>query len=609
MKTNLSAKFLMVVAVASGGCVGTVGTTTGPGSSGSGSGGTGGGTVGSSPGKGNGSGSGAGASTGAGSSATGGGSAAAGSGGSGGSTVSTGSGGSATVVPATDPGRVTLHRLNRAEYNNTVADLFGTSLRPADAFPADDPGGDFDNIADVLSLSPLHLSMYQSAAQALLDEAFTNASERAKLVTCDLVAQGTTCARTILTAFMPRAWRRPIDATDVDTHMAVVSTGIAQGLTTEAALELALTAVLMSPHFVFRVELDPDPVSQTPHALNAYEVASRLSYFLWSSMPDDALFKAAADGSLTSAATVSAQTDRMLASPKAQALITNFAGQWLYIRQTQELQPDPTAFPAFDQPLRDAMQSEAELLFRDVALNGAPVDTLLKANYLYANDRLAQHYGLDPVSSTTPVKVSLTGTSHRGGILAQGGFLTATSHPVKTSPVKRGKWVLNQLLCFDVPPPPPGVQTSLDNSTVTGTLRQVLEAHRADPTCSACHMLMDPIGFGLENYDAVGAYRTQDAGLDIDSGGQLPSGGTFSGADQLSALIAADPKFPACVVQKLYSYALGRLPDKTPTQMDGQTMASVTAAFRDNGLGFKDLVKNIVTAPTFLNRRGEPAAP
>jgi hypothetical protein len=607
MKTSISAKTLMVVAVALGGCVGTVNAPkSGGGNAPPGSG------AGTNAASGNGNGT----STGSGSTATagntqGGSSTTAGGGTSTGSAgTGTGTGAVATpAVVATDPGRVTLHRLNRAEYNNTVADLFGTTSRPADAFPADDPGGDFDNIADVLSLSPLHLSMYQTAAQTLLDEAFSNATERAKLVTCDLVGQGTTCARTVLASFMPRAWRRPVAPSDVDTRMTVVSTATAQGQTTEQALKLALTSVLMSPNFVFRVELDPDPVSTVPHPLSGYELASRLSYFLWSTMPDDGLMQAAADGSIMTPTTLSAQADRMLASPKAQALVSNFAGQWLYIRQTQQLQPDPTAFPKFDQPLRDAMQSEAEMLFRDVALNGAPVDTLLTAPYLYANDRLAQHYGLAAVNSTTPVKVALTGTSHRGGILAQGGFLTATSHPVKTSPVKRGKWVLNQLLCFDVPPPPPGVQTNLDNSTVTGTLRQVLEAHRADPNCSSCHMLMDPIGFGLENYDAVGAYRTQDSGLDIDSAGKLPSGATFSGTDQLSALVAADPSFPGCVVQKLYAYALGRLPDKTPTLMDTQTLASITTSFKGSGLAFKTLVKQIVTAPTFLNRRGEPVAP
>jgi hypothetical protein len=399
-------------------------------------------------------------------------------------------------------------------------------------------------------------------------------------------------------------------ASEIDSHMAIVTAGVAQTLTVEAALKLALTAVLMSPHFVFRVELDSAPLSLTPHGLSGYELASRLSYFLWSTMPDDPLMGAAADGTLLKQDTLTTQVDRMLASPKAQALVDNFAGQWLYIRAFADMQPDPTAFPKFDQPLRAAMKSEAEMLFKDVALNGSPVSTLLTANYLYANDRLATHYGLAAVSSTTPVKVATTAATHRGGILAQAGFLTATSHPVKTSPVKRGKWVLNQLLCFEVPAPPPGVQTNLDNSTVMGTLRQVLEAHRADPNCSSCHNLMDPIGFGLENYDAVGAYRTQDSGMNIDSAGQLPGGGgQFSGATELWSLIASDPRFPGCVAQKLYSYALGRLPVKLASHMDGQTLTDITAGFQSGGLAFKDLIKRIVTAPTFLNRRGEPVAP
>jgi len=334
-----------------------------------------------------------------------------------------------------------------------------------------------------------------------------------------------------------------------------------------------------------------------------------LSYFLWSTMPDDGLIGAAADGSLVKPETLATQVDRMLASPKAQSLIDNFAGQWLYIRQIPEVQPDPVAFKTFDQPLRAAFEAEAEMLFKDVALNGLPVSTLLTANYLYANDRLARHYGLPAITSTTSVKVPLAADSHRGGILAQGGFLTATSHPNKTSPVKRGKWVLNQLLCLDVPPPPPGVQTSLDQSMAGGTLRDVLEHHRADPLCSSCHNVMDPLGFGLENYDAVGAYRTLDSGIAIDSKGNLPGGATFSGAAELSSKIASDPRFANCVTQKLYAYALGRLPIKATNHMDEQTLAGISSGFQTAGLSFKDLVKRIVTAPTFLNRRGEPVAP
>lgn len=582
MKASRSFSWTLVAVALLGGCVGKIGPSAGPGS---GSGSTG--------------------SSGAGSGSTN-----SGVGGSGPSNGVSGTAGSGQLGPvATDPGRVTLHRLNRAEYNNTVADLLGTSLRPADAFPADDPGGDFDNIADVLSLSPLHLSMYQSAAQALIDDTLNDSARRAKLVPCDLVAQGSTCARTVLTSFMPRAWRRPVAASEIDGDQAIVTAGVAQGLTTEEALKLALTAVLMSPNFVFRIELDPDPLSLNPHPLSGYELASRLSYFLWSTMPDDALMASAADATLLNSATLEAHVDRMLASPKAQALVDNFAGQWLYIRAVDDATPDPTTFATFDPTLRAAFKTEAQMLFQDVALNGAPVDTLLTASYVYANSRLAQHYGLAGVTSTTAIKVPLTADSHRGGILAQGGFLTVTSHPDKTSPVKRGKWVLNQLLCYDVPPPPPGVDTSLKDTMVTGTLRQVLEAHRANPNCSSCHSLMDPIGFGLENYDAIGAYRTLDGGMSIDSAGTLPNGSPFSGAQQLSALIASDPSFPGCVTQKLYAYALGRLPDKTPTQMDGQTLASITTGFKSGGLSFKDLIKRIVTAPTFVTRRGEPMAP
>jgi hypothetical protein len=559
---------------------GTSGTTTGTSGTTSGTTGAGGGTTGS-----------------------GGGS----TGGSAGSAGSGGQGGTGTPPPAgIDPGRVTLHRLNRVEYNNTVRDLLGTARAPADDFPIDDRGSGFDNIADVLTLSPLHIDNYYSAAVALVDEALATAAQRSKLVTCDLVAQGATCARKVLDAFVPLAWRRPVATTEVDALMASVTLATTQTDPVEQGLKIALRSVLMSPHFIFRVEKDPSPTSGTGHPLAAYEIASRLSYFIWSSMPDAELFAAAKAGTLGQTASLQTQVTRMLASPKAAALSDNFAGQWLYTRQISDSAPDPKLFPAFDDSLRSAMKLEVEAMFREVVANGMPADKLLTADFTFANDRLAKHYGLPPVGSTTPVKVSLAGTT-RGGILSQGAFLTVTSHENRTSPVLRGKWILNQLLCLSVPPPPPDVNVTLDPAKSTGTLRQQMEAHRANPACATCHKQMDPIGLGLENFDAIGTHRTLDQGLAIDSSGELPDGRKFNGAQELSTLVASDINFGRCMTEQLYTYALGRAPDTgTAGHMDPAVLYAITQSFRSNSYNFKDLVTQIATSPTFLNRRGEP---
>jgi len=548
--------------------------------------------------------------TGGGSTGAGGGTTGAGGGSTGGAGGAAGSGGQGgTVTPpppaGTDPGRVTLHRLNRVEYNNTVRDLLGTTRAPADDFPIDDRGNGFDNIADVLTLSPLHVENYYTAAVALVDEALTTASLRSRLVTCDLAAQGATCARTVLTNFAPLAWRRPVATTEVDALMASVTLAGTQMDAVEQGLKIALRAVLMSPNFIFRVESDPSPTSSTPHSLGQYEIASRLSYFLWSSMPDADLFAAAKAATLGQTSSLQAQVTRMLASPKAAAISDNFAGQWLYTRQIADATPDPKLYPAFDDSLRAAMKLEMEAMFREVVVNGMAADKLLTADFTFANDRLAKHYGLPAVGSATPVKVSLAGTA-RGGILSQGGFLTVTSHQNRTSPTLRGKWIMNQLLCLTVPAPPPDVDTSIDPTKVMGTLRQQLEAHRSNPACAVCHKTMDPIGLGLENYDAIGAHRTTDNGLPIDSSGELPDGRRFSGGPELANLVAADVNFGRCLVEQLYTYALGRAPEATTGHMDPAVLYGITQSFKGNGYGFKDLVTQIATSPTFLNRRGEP---
>ena len=529
--------------------------------------------------------------------------------GSGGASGSNGGSVGGAAVTATDPGRVTMHRLNLAEYDNTMRDLLGTKTHPSVdfKFPVDDRGSDFDNTSDVLSVSPLHLSSYNAAASALIAAALASPAQRALLVSCDL-STGAECARTALAAFVPRAWRREVSTAEIDQLMSIVALATSKGDQAEVGFALALRAVLLSSYFVFRPEVDPSPASLTPHALGEYELASRLSYFLWSSMPDAPLFAAAKAGTLHEPAQLAAQISRMLADPKAQALVENFAGQWLLTRLIDDAQPDTTLFPGFDVKLRDAFKAESEMLFHEVAFNGLPADQLLTANFTFANDRLAKFYGLPPVGSDELKRVDLSGNSQRRGLLTQGGILTVNAHGDRTSPVKRGKFVLNALLCTDIPPPPPTVNTTIaPDSSGQKTLRQVLSVHLTGPVCSSCHSLMDPIGFGMENYDAIGAYRTTDNQLPVDATGTLPTTGqAFNGLVELTQLIAKNPAFPSCVASKLYTYALGRgLVLNDPKHLDPSALSAAASRFSGSGLKFQELVAGVVNSPTFLNRRGE----
>jgi hypothetical protein len=326
-------------------------------------------------------------------------------------------------------------------------------------------------------------------------------------------------------------------------------------------------------------------------------------------MPDSSLLASAESGALGSETTLKEQATRLLADGRARSIIDNFAGQWLHLRAVDALEPDPKAFPGVDAPLLNAMKSETELLFKEIAFQGTPIVQLLTANYTYLNDRLATHYGLPAVGSTELKRVELNGDVQRGGFLTQAGFLTLTSHVDRTSPVLRGKWVLDELLCATVPPPPANVDLAgVAMAKEQGlTQRQALEVHRKDPTCNSCHKLMDPIGLGLENFDAIGRYREMDAGNPIDANGQLPSGETFLGAKELAARIVAKPEFARCVARKLYSYALGRPPVETAGHMDAPLLDSLAQGLTTNNFSFAQLVDKIVTSPTFTSRRGEPS--
>lgn len=652
---------------------------------------------------------------------------------------------SEVLVP--DPGEYVVHRLNRAEYNNTVRDLLGTSLTPADDFPSDDHGYGFDNIGAALSMSPLHVELYERAADVLVEEAFADpepwpltltvqaeevnadigsdwglgfwnldqegeltalfdlagegtwsvstrvfghpaagesarfslrvdgiergqyeapdlASEaetfsvdvtltggyhtvsvaflndfyqpevgadrnllidwiemegpigrqappnaiKADLLSCDPDALGRrTCTRAILGSFATRAWRRPLTSTELDSLLALAESAWDLGESWEYGVGLGVKAALLSPHFLFRIELDEDPASLESHPVSDYELASRLSYFLWSSMPDDDLFALAHEGTLHLPEIVAGEVRRMLADPRSDALIDNFAGQWLFIRAIEDAAPDGATWPDFDDDVRASLQTEMELFFAGF-LDGRDMRQMLTATSTWLDSRLVEHYALDLPEGTVPADGSFVEVTFpdgpRGGLLGMGGLMTATSYPLRTSPTLRGKWVLGHLLCAEPPPPPPGVEgLATEDEADAETLRERLEQHRADPTCASCHEVMDEIGFALEPFDPVGVHRTEySPGVPIDARGTFPDGRSFVGPRELTAVIAADERLGGCIARKLYTYALGR----GPVFEDLEPITEIEAAFIDSNYSFEELAVAIAGSGPFLRRRGQP---
>jgi mono/diheme cytochrome c family protein len=603
-------------------------------------------------------------------------------------------------------GRVTVRRLNRTEYNNTIRDLVGVDFRPAADFPQDDVGYGFDNIGDVLSVSPLLLEKYLAAAEAILEQAILvmdqpkptlrrlernggmrvfprGSGEMVKGVGAVIRARGSAGAQTylpegdytirvrlyakqagtepvraavrvkgselktfevkadnadaaetvevkarlnaestfvsvsflnplrdedkkdpkeqrelivrtlevdgpynppplpypeshrrimahtpglppreaageIVSRFANRAFRRPVQPAEVERFLTLFDAATKEGDRFEKAVQVALQGVLVSPHFLFRIELDrPGAKPQTAYAVSEYELASRLSYFLWSGMPDDELLALAGRGKLR--ANLDAQVRRMLQDRKSSAFVQNFAGQWLTIRNLQSATPDPKAFPDFDDELRAAMARETELFFEAILREDRSILDFLDADFSFVNERLARHYGIPGVKGKEFRRVKLP--ANRGGLLTQASILTLTSNPTRTSPVKRGKWVLEQLLGTPPPPPPPNAGDLEDDAKaqLSGSLRQRMEQHRKNPSCAVCHNRLDPLGFAFENYDAVGAWRTKDGKFDIDPSGVLPDGRSFKGPAELKALLKGQKDlFGRCLAEKLLTYALGR---------------------------------------------------
>ncbi|MEO1982607.1 MAG: DUF1592 domain-containing protein [Fuerstiella sp.] len=639
-----------------------------------------------------------------------------------------------------NPGRPTVQRLNRTEYNNTVQDLFGIDLLPAADFPADDVGEGFDNIGDVLSLPPLLLEKYLNAAEevaaAVIDTtdyskplSFTTTADQLQggrmsgdsrwLVsageifgTFDLPATGdyeilvvasatqmdkerarfalrhgkellgefdvqkdrtnetfqhrvrldagnvrlataflndaydpeagedrnfavhsiavhgpigdgivaytevhkrfvtarpgdnldvTAAARLVLRPILDRAFRRPVTEEQLNRYAALVRMTVDEmGETYEVGLSMALQAMLVAPDFLFRLEREPEP-GQSERRLDDFELASRLSYFLWSSMPDDELFALAGRDELGKPETLRQQIHRMLQDDRAEALVDNFAAQWLNLRNLEEVSPNTDIFKSFNNELKVDMRRETELLFRTVMREDRSIEDLLSADFTFVNKRLAEHYGIKGVKTDEFERVSLAGTN-RSGVLTHASILTLTSNPGRTSPVKRGKWIMENIFGEAPPPPPPGVP-DLEETTQAApdaTLREQLAKHREDPGCAACHKLMDPLGLGFENFNAIGQWRTMEDGKTIDASGNLPSGEAFDGPLELISIVRnRRGDFFRTMSEKMLVYAIGRGAE----YYDKCTVDQCLEVLHKRGHRFSALVEAIVLSDPFLKKR------
>ncbi|HTI73066.1 MAG TPA: DUF1592 domain-containing protein [Candidatus Limnocylindria bacterium] len=504
-----------------------------------------------------------------------------------------------------DPGRVGAHRLTHSEYNNTVRDLLGVTLRPADTFPSDGGGGGgFDNNADTLFVPPILLEKYLHAADDVL---------RAAQPTNLFVAQpawyrpDVTTARRNLSWFLRRAWRRPANKADVERFLVLYKKERQAGRAFQESLKAAYRAALISPRFLFRVEQDRPGV--VPQRLDDFELASRLSYFLWSSMPDEALLKRAEQKTLGDPKVLENEVRRMLASPKAHAFSEQFVGQWLGTKSLATVAaPDGGRYPQFTPALREAMKAEPVALFESLLDDNASLLQLIDAPYTFVNGDLAKLYGLPEVAGTNLVKVNLP-DRRRGGITGMAAILTQTSYPQRTSPVLRGRWILEEVMGTPPPPPPPLVATLADDdrrSKEGETFRQRLERHRKDPNCAACHSRLDPLGFCLENFDAIGRWRDTIDGAPVDASGQLVTGEKIDGPLALKkVLLAKQDLFLRHVTSKALAYALGRGLE----YYDAATVKEIIKAIEKDGYRTTDLVVEVVKSLPFQYRRGTEAKP
>jgi cytochrome c553 len=500
-----------------------------------------------------------------------------------------------------DPGRPAARRLNRVEYDNTIRALFGLDLSPGQQFSPDGSSYGFDTIADALTISPVQVEQYYDAAGKVLDAALKDrkASAAVFIRQPGPGGQPRAAAREIIAAFATRAYRKPVDPAHLERLLAVYDVAAAAGKPFTLSVRAALQAVLISPRFLMRIE-DGDPKATGPYPVSPYDLASRLSYFLWSAPPDDELLALAAQGRLADAAVLEQQALRMLKDGRSRALAENFAGQWLQLRGLPEHQIDAKVFPRATASLRTAMLEEAVLFITELFRGDRPVTDLLDANYTFLNEELAGHYGIDGVKGAQMRRVALT-DHRRGGVVTMAAVLTITADPGRTNIPRRGNYVMGTILGLP-PPPPPANVPQLDEAPggAPKTVREMLELHRTKPECAACHAKTDPLGFGLENYDATGHWQDTQAGKPVDASGVLPGGERFDGPVEMKRiLLGRKREFARSLSEAMLIYALGR----GLQHADECTMRDLLKALESADYRASALVTAIVRSYPFTHRR------
>jgi hypothetical protein len=435
-----------------------------------------------------------------------------------------------------------------------------------------------------------------------------SASRRAIFV-CEppkAAAEERSCATTILSRLARLAYRRPVTKEDVSTLLSFFDNGRKDGGSFDTGIQFALERMLVDPDFLLRVYRDP-AIPGAVRPLTDLELASRLSFFLWSSIPDDRLLTLAERGELKNPATLEKEVHRLLADPRStDAIVNDFAAQWLNLRRVEEVVVDPVKYPSYDESLLQAFQTETEMFVASTFRDDRSLNELLNADYTFVNERLARHYGIPGVYGTRFRRVELPNHDERGGLLAEGALLVTTSYPDRTSPVLRGKWLLNNIFGLAIPPPPPGVNATLETKpgALPTSMRERLAQHRTDPSCNNCHTVIDPLGFALENFDVIGAWRTTDeAGKPIDTSGTTASGEKINGLAGLRAALLEQPgQFPQTVTEKLMAYALGRRLE----YYDEPAVRRIVHDAAAKDYRWSSIVLGIVESPEFLTRASRP---
>jgi hypothetical protein len=492
-------------------------------------------------------------------------------------------------------GRAPLRRLTRVEYNNTVRELLNDNSNPALQFEPDTLADGFTNNADTQNVGTTLAAEYLAAAEAL---SVTATKDLPTLLGCNPALAETACLRSFIQQFGQRAWRRPLAPQEIDHVASVYATG-RMTFDIPTSTQMVLQTFLLSPYFLYRVELGVPAPGATVLSLTSWEMASRLSYFLLGSMPDSALFAAAQQDALRTPQQVSAQAQRLVTTPgsPAQDRFAQFFTEWLHLINVDQLQKDIGAFPSFTPSLGPLFRQETETFVKRT-LFGGPGDlvTLLTAPYTYAPPEVVQLYGASPAAADG--KVTLNG-KQRAGLLTQPAFLATFAKADSTDPVRRGKFIWEGLLCGSVPPPPPNIMVVAPSIPPGTTTRQAFEAHRASPACAACHAVMDPIGLTLENFDGLGRWRDTENGLPIDVSGKLAGtdvDGPFLGPVELAQKLGTSQRVANCVVRQLFRFGFGRY----DTADDAPTTDSLTVQFQAGKEHMLDLAVSMTQVPAFL---------